>query len=91
MNIDIPTWFDCDEKLENLSRSDRTIEQTVINGSELTPLEVFVHNYDDSDANRSKVFMLELKQLVEWCMNKPDEVIRSHESPQHTQIKQFLR
>jgi hypothetical protein len=79
IEIDIPTWFDCNEKLENINRSNRTIEQALLNGSELTPLEVLVHNYDDADANRSEAFMAELKTLVEWCINRPRQVVSNHE------------
>lgn len=79
MNIEIPTWHDCDEKLECISRSDRTVEQALNQGDKLTPLEVLVHNYDDADANRSEAFMDELRALVEWCMNNPEQVISSHE------------
>ena len=78
--IDMPTWQQCEEQKENLERSDRTIQQAVMNGSELTPLEAVIHAYDDSDPERSKVFIGDIKKLVEWCLNTPDQVLAKHET-----------
>ena len=78
--LDIPTWQECDERLEQISRTDRTVAQAVMNGSELTPLEAVIHAYDDSDPNRSKQFIADIKKLAEWCLNSPDQVIAQHEA-----------
>lgn len=77
--IDIPTWQECDDRRSQLEDSHRTIDQIVMNGSALTPLEAIVHAYDDSDPERSKVFISDVKKLVEWCLNNPDYVLAKHE------------
>lgn len=78
--LDMPTWRECDERLEALSRTDRTVAQSAMNGVELTPLEAVIHAYDDADPRRSKQFIAAIKKLAEWCVNNPDHVLSQHEA-----------
>lgn len=78
-SIDVPEWSECDKRLGQLNSSDRTIAQSVISGDGLTPLESVIHAYDDSCPKRSEVFISDIKNLVEWCLNNPGQVLAKHE------------
>jgi hypothetical protein len=77
--IQIPAWLDCSERVDNFERTDRTVYSAFVHGSELTPLETMVYEYDDADPNRSRQYIKHLKALVEWCINNPDQVLTQHE------------
>lgn len=77
--ITIPTWQECDERINNFKRTDRTVLAASFHGIKLNPLEKMVHSYDDSNYDLSHQFMNDLKNLVEWCVNHPDQVLAQHE------------
>ena len=77
--IEIPSWHECNELVDNFERTDRTIYSAVMHGAELTPLEKMVYDYDDADPDRSRQYIQDLKALVEWCINNPVQVLAQHE------------
>jgi len=77
--IQIPTWQECSERADQLERTDRTVAAAAVHGSELTQLENMVYAYDDDDPDRSRQYLQDLKELVEWCVNNPDHALSQHE------------
>ena len=77
--VSLPSWGDTDEKAENIERHGRTLAEAVLSGSELTPLEDIINNNEPADSEESAKFRHELKKLVEWCLNNPEQVLANHE------------
>lgn len=51
MKIDIPTWEETAERVEQLENTDRTIAQCAISGDKLNPIEQFI--YDNEPAKEA--------------------------------------
>ena len=51
MKINIPTWKETAERVEQLEDIDRTIAQCVISGDKLNPIEQFI--YDNEPAQKT--------------------------------------
>ena len=47
-------------------------------GAELNPLERMVFHYESADKLEAAKYRSHLKELAEWCLNNPDQVIASH-------------
>ena len=79
MKIQVPAWIDCEERVEQFEFNDITATTLVMSGDKLTPLEYMVYCHQDNEPERAKKFRMDLKNLVEWCVNESDHVARNHE------------
>lgn len=72
--VTIPTFAECDDRAKD--NSDRARYMRAMYGGKLDPLEdMVVHRYVDSTSEFESI----LKNLVEWCLNHPNQVLYHHQ------------
>lgn len=67
--MDVPTFEEIDERLEQLHSSDRTIAEAVLYGSELNPLERFIYENEPAGKSDTK-FRKELREMLNYVVGE---------------------
>lgn len=67
--VQIPTWAETEERLEQLERSDRTIAQCVLGGDRLDPIESFINNQEPAGRSEENKFRGQLQEMLDFVAN----------------------